>query len=563
MRFLHATKGHPTRPRGPRTMPAALLPTTALGLLGALGLTACDGAAGGEAAATPVSGGTLRFAVHAEPSVLDPHASPSDVTALLTRPVLDSLVELGPGGSVRPWLATSWKASADHRTFTFTLRDGVRFSDGTPFDAAAVKANLDHVADPKTKSELAAGLIDSYRGSRVIDARTVRVEFSRPHAPFLAALSTPYLGMQSPASLKKGADALARKVVGSGPFVMGSYTPRQGITYTRNPRYAWPPQGAAHTGPAYLDRLDIRILPEDSVRVGALTSGQVDAIGGVPPVSVKQLKATRGVRVERRQVPGGGYNYYPNTSAGPFADVRVRQAFGLGIDFSTIVDKLYFGVYAPATSPVTSSTTGYDPGTRALRRYDRRAAAALLDQAGWTGRDRQGYRTRNGERLTVRWMFVKSIAREQRDVLAEQVQAAARELGVEVRFLNVTLSTYGGVAARGEYDLADFSWQRVDADALRDLFASSNVPDDQGAGSNAARYADATVDGWLDRTLSTGDQPGRVSLYGDVQRKVLTDAAVFPVYSPTYTLGVSRRVKGIAWEPQAYPGFYGAWVAAR
>ncbi|MEU6714071.1 ABC transporter substrate-binding protein [Nonomuraea sp. NPDC046802] len=548
---------HVLRRRGTRGSGVAVM------LAASLGLTACGGGTAQDRGATPVLGGTLRFAVHAEPSNLDPHASPSDVTGLLTRPVLDSLVAMDGAGRIRPWLAESWKVSADHRTYTFTLRDGVRFSDGTPFDAAAVKANLDHVVDPRTKSALAAGLIPSYRETEVVDARTARVELSRPHSPLLSALSTPYLGMQSPAALKKGPEFLARQIVGSGPFVMESFVPRQGAVYHRNPNYAWPPQGAAHTGAARLERLQIRTIPEDSVRVGALTSGQVDAIGGVPPVNVEQLRAGSGLKVDSRQAPGGTYNYYPNTASGPFTDVRVRQAFGSGIDFATIVEKLYFGVYEPSSSPVAPGTAGYAPDIGDLRRYDPQAAAALLDQAGWTGRDPQGYRTKDGRRLTIRWMFVKSIAREQRDVLAEQVQAAARKLGFEVRFLDVTLSTYAGVAARGDYDLADFSWQRVDADALRDLFHSANVPAADGAGSNAARYSDPQVDAWLDRTLRTEDPAERAELYADVQRKVIQDAAVFPVYSPAYVLAVGERARDIGWEQQAYPSFYGAWVRER
>ncbi|BCJ61873.1 ABC transporter substrate-binding protein [Micromonospora endophytica] len=547
--------------RGIRRPTSRIVLPTVLTLAAGLGLTACSSSADSEAkASAPVQGGTLRFAVHTQPTNLDPHSSPSDVTALLTRHVVDSLVAIDAEGKIKPWLATSWTVSPDQRSYTFTLRDGVRFSDGTSFDAAAVKANLDHVVDPKTKSALAAGLIPAYERTEVLDPLTAKVTFSRPHAPFLASLSTPYLGIQSPAALARGQEALARNVVGSGPFVMESFEPGKLVTYRRNPDYAWPPQDAELKGPAYLDRLEISIIPEDSIRVGALSSGQVDAIGGVPSVSVKQLEANPNITVQRQQASGGNYNYYPNTSAGPFADVRVRQAFRVGIDFATIVKSLYFGVYEPATSPIAAVTVGYDPGTRDLQRHDPQAAAALLDQAGWTGRDDEGYRTRDGQRLVVRWMFVRAIAREQRPVLAEQVQAAARKIGIDVQFLDVTLSTYPGIAARGDYDLADFSWQRIDADALRDLFHSTNVPTETGSGANAARYQDKQVDAWLDRTLETGDPAERAELYASIQRKVLEDAAVFPVYSPSYVFATSKRANGISWEQPAYPAFYGAWT---
>src|SRR5207245_2330810 len=135
--------------------------------------------------------------------------------------------------------------------------------------------------------------------------------------PFLAALATAYFGIESPASLKQGADALAKKIVGSGPFIIDQFTPHQGITYHRNPNYNWAPEGSLHTGPARLQKLEIKVLTEDSVRLGALTSGQVNGIASVPPVNVKQIKADSRFTVITRQAPGGNYNYYPNTTGGP------------------------------------------------------------------------------------------------------------------------------------------------------------------------------------------------------------------------------------------------------
>ncbi|POM23654.1 Heme-binding protein A precursor [Actinomadura rubteroloni] len=546
------------RPAGPALAAAAVLAA-------ALALAGCGGtdAAGGTGSGTPVRGGTLVYAVNTEPVNLDPHASPQDVTGLFTRPALDSLVALDAKGGVHPWLATAWKISADQKSYTFTLRTGVKFSDGTPFDAAAVKTNLDHIVDPRTKSQLAAGFITPYTGTTVLDDHTVRVDFSRPHSPFLAALATAYFGIESPASLKKGPDYLARHVVGTGPFVIDAFTPHQGITYHRNPDYNWGPEGAAHTGPAYLDKLQIKTLTEDSVRLGALTSGQVDGIASVPPANVRQVKANPRLTILSREAPGGNYNYYPNTASGVFADLRVRQAFRAGIDFRTIVRKLYFGTFSPASSPIAPNTVGYDPATGNLGAYDPAQAARLLDEAGWTGRDAQGYRTKDGRRLVVRWSFAKAFAREQRDVLAVQVQAEAKKLGIDVRFEDGTFTELIARQVRGDYDLADFSWQRADGDALRNLFASASISTPRSFGQNSARYKDPQVDGWLNAALATTDLAQRSALYAKVQQKVLADGAVFPVYVFDYLLGANKRAHGIAWEPQAYPTFYDAWVTGK
>ncbi|WP_248962868.1 ABC transporter substrate-binding protein [Sphaerisporangium perillae] len=530
-----------------------------------IALTACGGSPATtpapEQAGAPVAGGTLIFGVNTEPQNLDPHASPQDVTGLFTRPVLDSLVSLDDKGQIHPWLATSWKISPDGKTYTFKLREGVKFSDGGAFDAAAVKVNLDHIVDPKTKSQLAAAAFGPYKGTKVVDDLTAEVSFSKPYSPFLAALATAYFGIQSPKSLAAGPEALAKKVVGTGPFVIDAFIPHQGITYHRNAGYGWGPEGAKHTGAAYLQRLEFKILTEDSVRLGALTSGQIDAIASVPPVNVKQVEADPKLAILRRQAPGGNYNYFPNTAKGVFADAKVRQAFRDGIDFATIVQQLYFGAFTPAFSPISPATLGYDKNTETQWKYDPAAAGRLLDEAGWTGRDAAGYRTKDGTRLTVHWPFLKSFAREQRGTLAEQVQAEAKKIGIEVRFDDVTPNDFVPKALSGDYDLVDFSWQRADGDALRNLFAISNIPSGALFGQNLSRYDDAEVDGWLSDALATTDLAKRSELYTRVQRKVNADAAVFPVYVFTYLLGVSRTAHDIGWEPQAYPTFYDAWVS--
>ncbi|WP_439649064.1 ABC transporter substrate-binding protein [Herbidospora cretacea] len=523
-------------------------------------LAACGGtAAPAGQPSTPSQGGSLVFGVDTEPLNLDPHASPQIVTSLFTRPVLDSLVTLDDKGGIGPWLATSWDISADGLTYTFKLRPDVKFTDGTPFDAEAVKVNLDHIVDPKTKSQLAASAFGPYEKTTVVDPQTVEVKFKRPYSPFLAALSTAFFGIQSPKQLALGPETLAKKVVGTGPFVIDAFVPHQGITYHRNPDYKWPPAWAGHTGPALLERLEYKVLIEDSVRLGALTSGQIDAIASVPPVSVKQVEGDSRLTIVRRQAPGGNYNYYPNTAKGVFTDPKVRQAFRDGIDFGTVVNKLYFGAFEPAKGPISPVTAGFDPAVQ--RTYDVAKANQLLDEAGWTGRDAEGFRTKNFERLTVHWPFQKATAREQRGTLSEQVQAEAKKLGFDVVFDDVTPTDFPPKAMAGDYDLIDFSWQRAEGDTLRTLFGISNIPSEKLWGQNLARYDDAEVDAWLEEALATTDLAARAALYAKVQQRVTADAAVIPVYSFTYLLGASKSVRDITWEPQGHPTFYDAWVS--
>lgn len=532
----------------------------------ALVLAACGTSSGDTAAAggDPVRGGTLTYAVNADADCLDPHQSPADVAGFLARPILDSLVALDSAGKLYPWLAESWTVSPDGLTYTFTLRDGVTFSNGEKFDAAAVKANFDHVVAPRTRSSLAAGTIATYRSATVVDPRTVRIDLSAPSSAFLPAVATAYLGMAAPSTLEQEPKALCRKLVGTGPFVSADgYTPQKGIDYTRREDYDWAPGNARHKGAAYLDELKIQVVTENASRLGALTSGQVDAIASVPPVNVAQLEDTPGFDVRTTQAPGGNYNYYPNTQDGPFTDIRVRKAFRAGIDWDTIVDKLYFGVFQPANGPLAPSTVDYDRSVEGDYGYDRDEAERLLDEAGWTGRDADGYRTKNGERLTLVHPVVKSVVREQRDVLADQLQAAAKEVGIEVENRTTDLGGFLALIGPGTgYDLGDMSWQRASPDALRTLFGSANIATPEiGFGTNLGRYRNAAVDSYLDGALATADAKQRTDLYAKAQRQVTDDAVVFPVYVFNYVLGASDAVRDVAFEPQAFPVFYDAWLA--
>ena len=363
--------------------------------------SAGSGTAG--SAGSPVSDGTLTYAINTDADCLDPHQSPTDVAGFFARPILDSLVTLDSDGKILPWLAKSWTVSADGRTYTFNLRDDVTFSDGEAFDAAAVKANFDHVVNPKTQSKLAAGTISTYIGARVVDPHTVEIALSQPSSAFLPAVATAYLGIEAPSTLAGDPKALCSKIVGSGPFVgTDGYTPQKGIDYTRRADYKWPAGTAKHQGPAYLDGLNIQVVTENSSRLGALTSGQVDAIASVPPVNVAQLKANPGFQIQTAQAPGGNYSYYPNTQSGPFTDIRVRQAFRSGMDFDTIVSKLYFGIFQPAKGPIAPATVDDDKSVEPSYSYDPAKANQLLDQAGWTGRDAEGYRTKDGHAARAR-----------------------------------------------------------------------------------------------------------------------------------------------------------------
>jgi len=544
-----------------RLLPAAAALVAATLLLGACG----PSEAADPAPAGPVKGGELAFAVDTEPVSFDIHVSQQDITGTILRNVFDSLVYQDEKGGFRPWLAESWEVADDLRSYTFKLRKDVKFSDGEAFDAEAVKANFDRIADPATKSQLAATLLGPYDGTEVVDPHTVKVRFKQAFAPFLQAASTPYLGFYSPKTIKENGSRLGSGGpvdVGTGPFVFSSYTKGQSATLTRNPDYAWAPEGAANTGAAHLDKVTIRFLPESSVRVGSLTSGQVHLSYAIPPSDVKSLEGNKKVELDRKDAAGSNYSIFLNASKAPLNDEKVRKALQRGIDIDTHVKTLYSGEYKRAWSPLSPATSGYDKSLENSWPYDAAQANKLLDEAGWTGRDSEGYRTKDGRRLTVDWpLLPASFIREKRDVLGQAFQADLKKLGVEAKRPQNDIGTYIATVYGGKADLADYSWARAEPDVLWLLFNGASDP--RKGGQNATFIQDAQLTEWTDKGRATLDKATRDDVYAKVQRRAVDLALVIPVYTSGNVIGRSTAVGGLVYEANGWPVFQGAWVAEK
>jgi peptide/nickel transport system substrate-binding protein len=515
--------------------------------------------ASSHAGGTPVSGGTLTYAIDGAQLTLDPGVSQSAVTGLIDRNIFDSLVvQTGPD-SFGPWLAKRWTVSPDGKTYTFYLRAGVKFQDGSPFNAAAVKTTLDHVVNPATKSAYAAALIAPYAGATVVNGLTVQIHLSKPFSPFLQALSTPYLGIQSPKALAKPvADYVP---VGTGPFEFVAWPQRQNVELARNPSYTSPPANATHTGGAYVSKLDFDIVQEDATRYGALTSGQVSGIGDVPAIDVKTLKGTSGFYVQTDNVPGLNYMLFFNGASGPLSNVLVRRALSAAIDVKQLVRSIYSGEFDPATGVLSPSTGDYSAAAASSQAgYDPAKAEQLLDQAGWSKTDAAGYREKDGQQLTVVWPYPVALNKQNRDVLADGIVADAKKVGIDITRPTVDLGTLvTELAGTKGWSIADAAFARPSPDGLRFAFASDQTYAKGGA--NVVGLDSPQVDGWLAQATATTNRAVANSAYAKVQAYVLANAYVLPLYTPNLISGYSSKVHGIGYDAQANPIFYNAWLS--
>ncbi|MEU6729860.1 ABC transporter substrate-binding protein [Nonomuraea wenchangensis] len=509
----------------------------------ATALAAC----GADAPAQPgrSAGTSLTWAVETEPITFNPHQWIQNKARLLVFNQFDALVARQADGTFTPWLATAWKISDDHLAYTFDLREDVTFHDGERFGAETVKANLDKLLEPGYNPDIATIQLRSFERAEVVSPYRVKLVLKRPDGLFLDFLSSPYGAQISRKSLKEAKNLKAGgvDVAGTGPFILDRYVQGQEVHYRRNPAYKWPPRGAAHQGPALLSEITYRFLPEAAVRVGALTSGQVDVIEGVPATDIDAITKDPGLTLTTGLNSGTAFTYYFNTSRPPFDDKRVRQAFREAVDLDAVLRSVYRGQAKRAWSVVSSASPFYDASLENSSSSDAAEAAALLDQAGWS-RDADGYRSKDGRRLTVRVVASTAFVRDRRDILAQAIQAQVKQragIDLQVQILDQGAAQQAWKA--NEYEIFWNSRGDSDAGAALNLILSS------GAAVNFAHIDDPRIDGWLKQAAASSDQAERKDLYARIQRAVDEEAIVFPLYVPADQIAARKSVKGLGFDP--------------
>ncbi|MER7368297.1 ABC transporter substrate-binding protein [Nonomuraea wenchangensis] len=511
-------------------------------------LAAALAACGADEPAQPgrSAGASLTWAVETEPITFNPHQWIQNKARLLVFNQFDALVARQADGTFTPWLATTWKISDDHLAYTFDLREDVTFHDGERFDAETVKANLDKLLEPGYNPDIATIQLRSFERAEVVSPYRVKLVLKRPDGLFLDFLSSPYGAQISRKSLKEAKNLKAGgvDVAGTGPFILDRYVQGQEVHYRRNPAYKWPPRGAAHQGPALLSEITYRFLPEAAVRVGALTSGQVDVIEGVPATDIDAITKDPGLTLTTGLNSGTAFTYYFNTSRPPFDDKRVRQAFREAVDLDAVLRSVYRGQAERAWSVVSSASPFYDASLEnSSSSSDAAEAASLLDQAGWS-RDADGFRSKDGRRLTVRVVASTAFVRDRRDILAQAIQAQVKQragIDLQVQILDQGAAQQAWKA--NEYEIFWNSRGDSDAGAALNLILSS------GAAINFAHIDDPRIDGWLKQAAASSDQAERKDLYTRIQRAVDEEAIVFPLYVPADQIAARKSVKGLGFDP--------------
>jgi peptide/nickel transport system substrate-binding protein len=535
--------------RNPFLTALALVLTVSL-----MALAGCSNSSGPTGSGSdPAKGGSLNIGFTYEPVTLDPHVTGQAIAFRILLNIVDPYVWVTTDGKVHPGLATSWEISPDGKVYTLKLRSGVKFQDGTPFDANAAKFSFDRIMDPATASQSAISYLGPYDHAEVVDANTIKVVLKEPFAPFLKNLGSASLAPVSPDAVKKEGKDFGRKPIGTGPFMVKEWLDKDHLTLTRNPDYNWAPDLFKHTGPANLDELVFKFVSENQVRYSTLTTGELQLIEGVPSDFVADLKKQSDkFTVYSQPYPGSPRHAMINTQRFPTDDVAVRQAILYAYNSDAVLKTLAQDVYPPGNGPMSAATWGATDEYRQTYKFDPAKAKALLDKAGWVpGPD--GIRTKGGKKLQLVANVLAGV--EDYEAFAQALQANLRDVGMDMKINAMSRSPWYASNANGEHNLTLMALYNTDPDMLRSLWHS------KGGVFTWSKYNNPAFDTLVDKGRAEQDDNKRLEIYKQAQSLLVKDAVALPLYDQMNIMASSAKVKGIVFEANAYPMYYDVTLA--
>lgn len=474
-------------------------------------------------------GGILTVALDSDVIGLDPHGASAGVDRNVYTSVFNTLVTADENLDIVPELAESWE-TPDDRTYVFKLRQGVKFHDGTDFNAEAVKWNFDWILNPDNASPRLPE-ISEIEGVTVIDDYTVEVKLTQPFAPFLAIISDRAGYMVSPAAREQHGEDFTRNPVGTGPFKFVEHVRDDHITFERFEDY-W------EEGLPLLDRIVYRPIPDSTAAMTNLKTGTVDFLYRVDPKDVQDVEATPGISY--LEGPSVGYQgLWINTANGPLANKSLREAVALAVNRETLLNIAYRGVGQIANGPVPPTSWAYDPEVPAPQ-YDPELARQKLAEGGQP----------NG------FQMVLKVANNPLGQLVSQlVQAQLAEVGIQVQVQTLEFGALLQAGEENDFDALSLGWSgRIDPDGnIEPIFHT------QGA-FNYGGYENPEVDRLIEEARRAMDRAERTRIYQQLTRIINEDAAYVFTYFEPRSFAKVDAVQGFQVTPDGLMRFKQTWL---
>ena len=496
------------------------------------------------------SGGVLTLGIPVEPETLDPGDAVYVQEQFILMNLFDSLLSISPDGELHPGLATAWEPNADYSEFTFTLREDVTFHDGTPFTAEAVKASFDHINSEAVLESGGKSLLQdhSYVETVVVDDYTVTVKFGASYPLFLRDASRQWLSISSPAALEASGADYGRNPVGTGPFKFVQWDAQSQIVLERNPDYNWGPEFAAHQGPALLDQVIFRILPEAATRLTAFETGEIQIAGEPPALDAAALVDAGTASLQNFAQPGVPAILMINATKAPTDNVNVRKAMILAVNQEELAQTAFQQLGLPATSVISPTTWAYDEGAASLYSYNPEEAARLLEEEGWVDSDGDGIREKDGETRTIDWPDNPAWS----EAFNELVIGYLNEAGFDVQYRSMDDGAAYEELLAGNYTLVYMYWTRPDPSPLRYLFHSENT----NGGGAWTNFVNEDLDNALADADTNTDEAAREQDYITAQNIIMENALVLPMFTVNTSYLAAPTVQGFVFDLEGYPFLY-------
>ncbi len=530
-----------------RNLTALVALAVAFGGMGVFASVAPTSAVARQAEGEPVQGGTLRMAISEEPDQLDPARTIELLAGILMGNVFDSLVYIGEDRLPHGWVAESWEISPDGKVITFKIRPNLKFHDGTPLDAPAIKFGYDRILDPA----MAAPYKEFLGTLQTVDApdpSTVVFNFSEPYAAFFINGAT--IPIVSPAGVEQFGEDFGHNPVGSGPFKFKEWDPGSKIVFERNPDYVNHREDDTNKGPAYVDELEYNVLPEAATQTAAFEAGELDLLD-VPREEFERISQDPNFRiVELRE--SNNINFIEFANRPPFNNPNFRKAVGYAINPEAVVRDAYLGNATVNQCPVPIANAAYDAALCAEHGYSHgpERARQMLAEAGWTDTNGNGVVEMDGKDMSVTLWSYAPYPVQQKSIEIMQADLNAVGLGADIQ--TIEFGAMQPMLESGEIGMDYMRWTFSDQSILSQMFKTPGW---------SGQTSDPELDKLLIKADTTVDPVARLEASHAAMVYVLDRAIIVPVASDWIQVATSQRVQNYHWDALANERLNDVWLS--
>jgi peptide/nickel transport system substrate-binding protein len=507
---------------------------------------ACGGSSSGSSAG---SGSTSSITIGwaQTPDNIDPALTGAQTVESLDINVFQTLVWATPSGQLTPDLATSWKVSPDGRTYTFTLRQGVIFQDGSPFNAAAVVANFKFITAKSTQSVSAIAGLGTCLSATATATYTVQVHCSSPYASLLANLATPVLSMQSAQAIAKYGSKIQFHLVGTGPYEFVKYVPNQSLVLKRWPKFNWPPPALRQSGPAKTEKLTFDFVPNNGSRISELESGQAQIIEQTP--TAYYVRFEHSSQFHDLAVPIGGMGIFMpfDVKRFPTDDTAVRRALSYFVNRTAAIKTSLQGAFPQLTTPLQQGILGYSASVPQYS-FDPAKGTQLLTADGW--KKSGGVWTKGGRPLAI---VLNSLSTDpEYPLIMQAVQGQLNSQGVKATIVTNPVTPWENVNASGGMNLTVLEFANSDPAQMLQWYVPGQYFE------KWTKVSDPALSKVLKAGQETTSNSERAQDYLAAQKIIMDQAYEIPFHVNEDLLSFSSKISGIEYEGGGNDFFYQA-----